>query len=52
MVNALKKIFSPHPEGKSATFTMLSSQQPPQANEGKRGLEDKIVRALGAVQSF
>jgi len=52
MVNALKKIFSILPAGKYAKSTHRSTDRRHQENQGTRGLQAQMVRALGALLSL
>jgi hypothetical protein len=50
MVNALKKNFSPPPEGTYGKSIKHSTQRRHQANEGKSVREAETIRALGALR--
>jgi len=52
IVNALKKNCLRLPAGRSSKSTNWSTQQRPEANESKSGLEAERVRALGVLRSW
>jgi hypothetical protein len=52
MVNAPKKNFSPLPAGRYGKSKKRSTQRRHQANEGKSGLVEERIRALGALRSL
>jgi hypothetical protein len=52
MVNAPKKYIVPLPAGRYGRSTKRSTQRRQQANEGKSGLEEDRIRAIGALRSL
>jgi hypothetical protein len=52
MVNAPKKNFFALPARKYGKLTKQSTPRRHHANEGKRGLEEELIRALGVLRSL